>query len=93
MSRPEFVRRSLTLPQLDLLASLLRLSQPTATAVRLVLIGGETHAAAGTAAGIAPPQVSRAIGLVRRLDAQIRKAYAPRQDRPQRARAGSDAPT
>lgn len=93
MTRPEFVRRSITADQLSLVCSLLRLSDATTAAVFSVLRFGSTHAAAGNAAGVAPPHVSRAIGLVRRLDAQIRDAYSPRQDRPQRARAALDSPT
>lgn len=88
MTRPTFVRRSITSDQLALLARLLRLSAPTTTAVRLVLMSGETHAAAGNAAGIAPPQVSRAISRVRDLDAAIRAVYPARQ----RVREAADSP-
>lgn len=81
----------MTPDQLALLARLLRLSDETAAAVRAVLLDGQTQQAAGDAAGVHRPHVSRACGLVRRLDAEIRAAYPlTRQAARQRAAARSD---
>ena len=42
-----------------------------------VLVDGSTQAAAGKLSGITQPQVARALGSIRRLDASIRAAYLP----------------
>lgn len=63
--------------QLRLLASVLRLSDATTSAVHAVLVDGSTQAAAGKLSGITQPQVARALGSIRRLDASIRAAYLP----------------
>lgn len=79
MTRPQFVRRSLTREQLEVLSDLLRLSGPTRLAVGYVLIDGHTQVSASDLSGTPQPHISRALSSIRRLDSTIRAAYPGRQ--------------
>ena len=89
MTSPQFPRRARTLApgaimtpaQFWALAQIVRTSEPSSEAARLVLVEGRTTVAAAAATGVLQPSVARLVGRLRRAHVLLAGAYGPPERR------------
>ena len=89
MTSPQFPRRARTLApgaimtpaQFWALAQIVRTSEPSREAARLVLVEGRTTVAAAAATGVLQPSVARLVGRLRHAHVLLAGAYGPPERR------------